>query len=194
MLGLQVGVATKSFSYGLCDLIADPHACRTSACTHWAIIFPISTLDIHIHLPWKMSWIGNRTWWHPTAAHKHLQRRRQALLEKAHALLQQYFSFSKGAFLCSVVFQKVLLKYAGSSIAMQVPQTYNIFPIYWHGFSLLLQVYGDLKWVELYIRIRINSSLWKGQLISCQQSYLSKSSGWGRRWRNWSEVNSLWRI
>lgn len=60
-----------------------------------------NALDWALTPPWKMSWIRNRTWWHLTAAHKHLQGWRCAL---------------------------------------------------------------------------------------------SKSSGWGRRWRNWSEVNSLWRI
>lgn len=42
-----------------------------------------NALDRALAPPWKMSWIENRTRWHPAAAHKHLQGWRQALLSKS---------------------------------------------------------------------------------------------------------------
>lgn len=55
---------------------------------------------------------------------------------------------------------------------MQVPHTYDIFPIHYHRFSLLLQIYGDfegeLSWT-VYIYFRINSLLCKKQLLSGRQ-------------------------
>lgn len=55
-----------------------------------------------LKLPWKMSWIQNRTRWHIAATHEHLQGWRQTLLEKVHALskLLQHFSFPKMLFFC----------------------------------------------------------------------------------------------
>lgn len=42
-----------------------------------------NALDWTVTPPWKMSWIRNRTWWHATATHKHLQGWWKALLSKS---------------------------------------------------------------------------------------------------------------